>query len=88
MLAVAEEIGRDKALEILEDYITSLALEWFDKNRSKLKLKGSLIDQAFEIFYFKHLNLKRDVVEIIEKTDKKLICRWRNFCGVLEAYKA
>lgn len=87
VMAVAQAISQEKALKILEDCTVNSALKWFEENKDKLEFKGSLIDQAFEIFYLKHLGLDPKDVKIVEKAENRLVCRWRNFCSVLEACK-
>jgi hypothetical protein len=87
VMAVAREIGQERALRILEDCVVDSALKWFEENKDKLELKGPPVEQAFEIFYFKHLGLDPRDVEVVERTPHRIICRWRNFCSVLEACK-
>ena len=83
--AVAEEIGERKAWRILENCITDIALEWYMKNKSQLVQKKPLLEHAFDVYYFRHLNLKPKDVKIVEKSKNRVVCRWRNFCEVLEA---
>lgn len=63
------------------------ASRWCEENREKLAPRGSLIDHAFNIYYFSYLTLDPRTVEIIEKTERGIVCRWRSFCEVLKAYK-
>lgn len=85
--AVAKEIGERKAWSILENCITDMALEWYKKNKKELVQEKPLLEHAFDVYYFRHLNLNPEDVEIVEKSGNKVVCRWRNFCEVLEACK-
>lgn len=85
MKAVAMEIGQANALKILENCITQMALEWCERNKEKLAPKEPLVDHAFRVYYFDHLGLSPKEVEIVEKTKRRVVCRWRNFCEVSEA---
>ncbi len=84
---VSSLIGRDRSLQILEELVLKKRLEWFDKNREKLKVSGDPIDQAFNLFYRDYLKLASDDGEVVERTEDKLVTRWWNFCPVLEACK-
>lgn len=88
LIAVAREIGWDRALKILEDCVVNSALRWGTEHGDELNCKGSPVEWAFEIFYFRHLGLNPADVEVVERTPTKIVCRWRNFCSVLEACKA
>jgi len=87
VMAVAREIGQERALKILEGCVVDSALKWFEENKDQLELEGSPVEQAFEAFYFEHLGLVPRDVEIVERTPDRIVCRWRNFCSVLEACK-
>ena len=89
MEEVSKIIGREKALEILEDINTRNRLDWLNKNKDKLNQNGNPIDLACEIFYQEYLNLPLtpENVKIVEKTENKLVTRWHNFCPQLEACK-
>ncbi|MCS7105873.1 MAG: hypothetical protein NZ942_00955, partial [Candidatus Aenigmarchaeota archaeon] len=84
---VGKIIGRNKALKILEKIVTKKRLNWLDKNKCRLRLKGNLLDLAYKIFYKEYLGLSSSDGRIVEKTENKLVTRWRNFCPVLEACK-
>jgi hypothetical protein len=84
---VSKIIGEEKAWKLLEKVIIQKRDKWFNKNKGKLNFEGCLIDQAYNIFYLKYFNLNPEDVEIIEKTENKLITRWRIYCPVLEACK-
>ncbi len=86
---VSKIIGREKALEILEDINTRNRIDWLNKNKNKINHNDNPIDQACKIFYQDYLNLPltSNNVEIVEKNETKLVTRWHNFCPQLEACK-
>jgi hypothetical protein len=87
LAAVAREIGWSRALKIMEECVVSSALRWAEEHEDELKREGPPVERAFDIFYFRHLGLDPTDVEIAERTPDKIVCRWRNFCSVLEACK-
>ncbi len=87
LIAVAREIGWNRALKLMEGCVVSSALRWVEEHGDELARGGPPVERAFEIFYFEHLGLDPGEVEIVERTPDKIVCRWRNFCSVLEACK-
>lgn len=85
--AVAREIGLSRALRILEECITEMVLDWCRRNQGKLVPRGPILEYAFNIYYLDHLGLDPKDVEIVEKTENRIVCRWRNFCEILDACK-
>lgn len=88
ILSVADKVGRDRALGYLEQCVTEKWLLWLDKNLKNLKKKENPIDAAYRIFYesFLKISIPKDG-ELVGKTEKRLVTRWRNNCLVLEACK-
>jgi len=85
---VAKEIGIDKILDILEQLNTEKKFDWIEKNKDKLNLKGSTdVERAYDLIYNVYLQINSNDVEIVEKTNTKLVMRWKNFCPLLEACK-
>lgn len=74
-------------LKALEICITKMTLDWCKNNKEKLVAKEPLTDHAFNVYYFDALRLNPENVEIVEKTGKSVVCRWRNPCQVLEKCK-
>ena len=46
-----------------------------------------MVEHAFNVYYFEHLGLDPKDVEVVERTERRIVCRWRNFCEILEACK-
>jgi tRNA(adenine34) deaminase len=88
MEEVGKLIGRDKALQILEDVTARKRLEWLSKNKNRLNLEGNILEKAYNVFYQEYLGLTPDDLEIVEKSERRLVIRSRNYCPVLEACKA
>lgn len=76
-----------RALKVLENCINKMVLEWCKENKEKLTSKEYVIDHAFKTYYFDHLGLKAEDVEVVEKTENRVICRWCCPCQVLEICK-
>ena len=74
-------------LKALEICITKMTLSWCKNNKEKLVVKEQLIDHAFNVYYFDALRLNPEDVEIVEKTEKRIVCRWRNPCQVWKKCK-
>lgn len=85
--AVATEKDQTKPLKALENCITEMVLDWCKNNKEKLVAREPLIDHAFNVYYFDHMKFNPKDVEVVEKTEKRVLCRWRNPCQVLEECK-
>lgn len=81
-------MGRDRAWRILEDLVKEKRMAWMDRRRIFCKRGENPVDRAFELFYKNYLRLSLRDVEIVEKSDKRIVMRWRNPCPTLEACKA
>lgn len=88
ILSVADGIGLDKALKYLEKCVIEKRLAWINQNLKNIKKTGSPISDAYRIFFEVYLGLSvpKDG-KIVEKTDKRIVMRWQNFCPVLEVCK-
>jgi len=60
-------------------------LKWWEENRNKLRLSGSLPRQAYQLLLLEYLKLKPEEVPIVYEDGKKVVYRSFNFCPVLEA---
>lgn len=85
---VSKEIGKKKALAILEQFIIDNRLNWLKLNRKRIKKTKNPIADTIRIFYRLNQCLDLKDAEITKKTDRILITRWHNFCPVLAACKA
>jgi len=87
VLAVAKQIGEEKAWHILESCETEKRIEWLERNTNELETKGTEVEKAYKTFLLKYLNLDPKEVPIVEKTEKRLVYKSYNFCPVLNACK-
>jgi hypothetical protein len=88
ILSIADEIGLERALGYLERCVIEKRVAWLDERLDKMERKGDAVEDGYRIFYEGYLGIAvpRDG-EIVEKTDKKLVMRWWNYCPVLDACK-
>ena len=78
-------IGPDRAWGILEDLVSERRLRWLSKARINPE---NPIEEAYRLFYLEYLGLDPGEAEIVEKTPRKLVVRWRNPCPTLEACRS
>ena len=85
VLAVGEEIGLGKSLGYLEKCVIEKRLAWLDENLGKIERTGDVVGDGYRIFYEGYLGISvpKDG-EVVDKTDKKMVMRWWNYCPVLE----
>ncbi len=88
VLSIGDEIGLEKSLEYLERCVIEKRLGWLDESLDKMERTEKLVEDGYRIFYEKYLGISvpKDG-EVVEKTDKKMVTRWWNYCPVLEVCK-
>lgn len=88
VLSIGEEIGLEKALGYLERCVIEKRLAWLDERLDKIERSGNAVEDGYRIFYERYLGISAPKDgEVVEKTDKKLVTRWWNYCPVLEMCK-
>ncbi|MFQ6075188.1 MAG: hypothetical protein ACE5Z5_03480 [Candidatus Bathyarchaeia archaeon] len=87
VMAVGDEIGEERAWEILEGLVTKKRLRWLDENRDILRPTGSEVERAYDAFLIKYLGLNREEVPIVERSETRIVYRSYNYCPTLEACK-
>jgi len=72
----------------MERCVSEKRLAWLDGNLDRIEKTGNPVEDGYRIFYEEYLGISipKDG-EIVEKTDKKLVMRWWNYCPTLEACK-
>ena len=70
---------------ILHAELKAKRLSWWETNKSKLNLTGSLPRQAYEMVLFKYMNLPSNDVLVVHETESKITWISSNFCPILEA---
>ena len=79
ILALADEIGLEKALGYWERCVIEKRLGWLDERLDKIERTGDAVEDGYRIFYERYLgiSLPKDG-EVVDKTDKKMVMRWWN----------
>ena len=88
ILSVGDEVGLEKALGYLERCVIEKRLAWLDGSLDKIEKTGNAVGDGYRIFYEEYLGISvpKDG-EVVDKTDKKMVMRWWNYCPVLEGCK-
>ena len=88
ILSIGDEVGLEKALGYLERCVIEKRLAWLDDSLDKIEKTGNDVEDGYRIFYEKYLGISvpKDG-EVVDKTDKKMVMRWWNYCPVLEGCK-
>ncbi|NIM04010.1 hypothetical protein GTN66_07710 [bacterium] len=88
VLVVGDEIGLERALGYLERCVIEKRLGWLDDKLDKIEKTGDVVEDGYRIFYEEYLGISvpKDG-EVVDKTDKKMVMRWWNYCPILESCK-
>jgi hypothetical protein len=78
-------LGRERAWGILEDLVKEGRLRWL--NSAKIG-GGNPVEEAYRLFYTEYLKLDPEDAEIVERTPRKIVVRWKNHCPTLDACRA
>ena len=78
-------VGRDRAWGILEDIVTEKRLKWLSSTRID---RDRPVDEAYRLFYLEYLKLDPGDAEVVERTPRKIVMRWKNHCPTLEACRS
>ena len=62
-------------------------LAWWEANKERLRLSGSLPRQAYTLFLLEYLGLDPAEVPVVYEDESKITWRSYNFCPLLEACK-
>ena len=74
-------------LDKLCDINTKERIDWYKKNKDKIKFsKENILDDAYLLFLIK-LNLKKEEAPIVERKETEIVIHSQNFCPTLEACK-
>ena len=95
-IAVKDRRIRDKVEQIracrgdyrkLNKQLKEKRLAWWQENKDKLNLTGSLVRQAFTMGLFEYMAIDPKDIQIIYEDERKITWRSYNFCPILEACK-
>lgn len=86
ILSVADDIGMDQALEILEECVNEKWQEWLDKRLPSMPRSGDPLKDGYSILFEEFIGRSKgkDGVEVVS-SDRKLMMRWTFNCHILEA---
>lgn len=62
-------------------------LAWWEANKDKLHLTGSLPRQAFTMGLFEYMEIDPKDIQVVYEDERKITWRSFNFCPILEACK-
>ena len=86
ILAVAHNIGLDKALVILEQCVTEKRLTWLEAHLAGFERSDNPVIADYRLFYKVYLGVSvPDDGEIVSQTGSEMVTRWWNHCPTLEA---
>jgi len=85
VLAVATAVGDELAWQLLEERVRDKRLAWWAGIDPDRLGPGSPVELAHRLLYFDYLELDPDDGEVVERTERRIVTRWRNPCPVLEA---
>lgn len=83
---MASERG-EEGWESLAKEVLSNRLKWYDKVKHELDLKGNDIERALHLLMLK-IGIRAEEVEIVYKSERKVIFRSFNSCPVIKACEA
>jgi hypothetical protein len=82
ILAVGDRYGRDTAFEIMSDTVAEKRLQWLEQNWDRLVHEGTDLDRGLDLF-IKYFKLKEEDMEILEKTEKRVRLKRKEFVNVI-----
>ncbi len=82
-----EVLLKNKSLEEIKQVIITKRLDWYEKNKDKLNVKGTEVEKAFHILLFDYMQINPEDIKIVERIDNKIVFRSYNYCPILGACK-
>jgi hypothetical protein len=83
ILGIAKVYGKEKAYEIMSDTVVEKRMMWLEQAWPTLNLQGTDLEKGFEFYVIKYLRSKEGDYSIVEKTDKKIIFKKREYVNAL-----
>lgn len=88
IVSIANEIGLDRTLGLVSRRGEERRAVWIEKTTNSFKKGKDPFDDVLNIFYKGCIGIEIDKDgKIVERTEKKLVTRWWNYCPILEACK-
>jgi hypothetical protein len=86
VLSVADEVGLEAALSLLERCVSAKRLAWLKDHLPQFVRTGHALRDGYRLFYTEYLGLSvPEGGEIVAQTEREIIMRWWNPCPTLEA---
>lgn len=87
ILSVAEKIGLEKTLEMVSRRGTERRDFWV-KNSMERTGSDDVFDDVLKVFYEDCIGVDiRTQGKLVDRTEKRLVTKWNNYCPILEACK-
>lgn len=85
LLSIAETIGHDPALALLERCAIEKRQAWLDQHLDSFERTGNPVEDGYRLFYEIYLGVSApDDGEIVEQYDQRMVTRWWNACPLLD----
>jgi hypothetical protein len=86
LIEVADNIGIENALRVLEACVIEKRLTWLDRALPFFTRTHAPLMDAYRLFYVDYLGLSiPEAGEIVESSPTRLVMRWWNPCPTLDA---
>lgn len=69
----------------IHDMLKEKRLAWFEDHKNRLRLSGTIPEQAYQLAMLEYLGLDPEEVPIIHSDETKITWRSFNFCPVIDA---
>lgn len=81
-----EQIRRSRGdYRKINEELKQKRLAWWEANKDRLNLIGSLPRQAFEMVLFEYMGIDPKDIQVVYEDERKITWRSFNFCPILEA---
>ncbi len=71
----------------VQEELKQKRLAWWETNKDRMNLAGSLPRQAFMVVLFGYMGIRLRDIQIVYEDERKIIWHSFNFCPILEACK-
>ncbi len=82
---VSNDIGEEKALDILSDIQTQADIKWFEDNAPHLDLTGPPLEAAYRMMFEDLLEVNLADIDIVEQSENRIVHHYDLPCSILDA---
>jgi hypothetical protein len=79
---------QEGSFQDLNSELAKKRLEWYSREGKRLRLKGSEVRRAYEMFLLSYLGLDPGEVPVVYEDERKITWRSYNLCPTLEACRS